>query len=107
MKTICFLLLLFQFEITIAQEPVRKLFDKQTNLPVSFATIKVLNSPKGTIAGEDGNFQLKIEPSDSVLITSVGYYSIILSGKNISTKLYLEPKIKQLSEITIKPQKAL
>jgi CarboxypepD_reg-like domain len=79
--------------------------DSQTNTPVAFATVKVLNKPAGVIASDKGEFDLNIDPADSVLISCVGYASKILTGKNIAAVIYLDKKIKTLKEVAVRERK--
>src|SRR5262245_17488763 len=65
-------ILIISCSLSFAQ-PVRTVTDKQTNAPVPYATIKVLHAPRGIIASDKGEFQLQIDNSDTVLVTSVGY----------------------------------
>jgi len=93
--------LLLKILFASAQVPTKKVVDRQTNTPVAFATIKILDKPSGVIASDKGEFQLNIESTDSVLVSCVGYEQTILSGKNITSVIYLNRRIKTLSEITI------
>jgi hypothetical protein len=71
----------------------RVVFDATTNNPIPFATIKVINKPKGTFANANGEFTLNVETNDTVLITSVGYKPKTIPGKEISSSVYLDPKV--------------
>jgi hypothetical protein len=82
-------------------QPLRKVLDKQTGLPVSYATVKVLHQPRGVIASDKGEFVLSLDRSDSVLFSCVGYEEKILIGGQIDTIIFLFPKIKTLSQVTI------
>jgi hypothetical protein len=97
--------LLLKILFASAQVTTRKVIDRQTNAPVVFATIKILGKPSGVIASDKGEFELNIEPTDSVLVSCVGYEQTILSGKYITSVIYLDRRIKTLSEITISEKK--
>jgi hypothetical protein len=79
----------------------RQVIDKNTVLPVPFATIKLINKKGGVITSEKGEFHLQFNPDDSVLISCVGYYPIILIGKDIRSTISLAPKFKSLANVTI------
>ena len=100
MRTLLLLFLIFFSTITYSQTS-RLVIDKNTLLYVPFATIKVLNKKGGVIASEKGEFQLQFNPDDSVLISCVGYYPIILIGKEIKSTISLAPKFKSLPNVTI------
>lgn len=106
MRFLLILSLLITGKLATSQ-PVRKILDEKTGLPVSYATIKILHSSSGTIATTNGEFELLIEKSDSVLFSSVGYSQIILTGGKIGTIIYLTPKIKLLPEALIGSKKFL
>lgn len=82
-----------------------KVVDRSTNLPVSYATIKILNSALGTIATAEGLFSLQINSGDSVLITCAGYADTILTGKEIGKMIYLTQKVIELKPVIIGHQK--
>lgn len=82
-----------------------KVIDRSTNLPVSYTTIKILNSALGTIATAEGIFALHINPGDSVLFTCAGYGDTILIGKEIGKIVYLNQKIIELKPVVIGTQK--
>lgn len=105
MKLIWSFILLIVVNHAFSQAASRKILDKQTNIPVSYATVKILHVPKGVIASINGEFKLDIDPADSVLFSCVGYQQKILVGKEIGTEIYLVPKIKLIDEITVKTKK--
>lgn len=81
--------------------------DAVTGVPVPFATIKVLHSTKGVIATEEGEFELLADRSDSIIITSVGYEQLLITGDNFGMVTSLQPKIKTLGEVTMRDKKYL
>jgi hypothetical protein len=105
MKFYCLLTsLLFSFLVN-AQTITRKLADHQTGAGVPFATIKILQTEKGTIASASGEFQLDISETDSVLITSVGYDKRIIVGNDIAPVIYMDAKAISLKPVSIKALK--
>jgi hypothetical protein len=81
---------------------VKQVLDRNSLLPVPFATIKVLHQGRGVVASETGEFQLQISPDDSVLISCVGYFSKVIIGKNIGTKILMEPKTNYLPNLILR-----
>ncbi len=56
------------------------LFDETTNAPLSFASISIESSKTGTIANDDGFFQLgTLDQNESILIQYVGYKDKVMS----------------------------
>ncbi len=100
MRAFLLLVLIFFTSITYSQVS-SQIIDKNTLLPVPFATIKVLNKKGGVIASEKGEFQIQLSPDDSILISCIGYYSIMLIGKEIKSTISITPKYKSLVNVTI------
>jgi hypothetical protein len=99
----CFLLLLGQF--AFSQTMKRKIVDEHNNSAVPYATVKVLHKPVGVMAEATGEFELNIEPTDTILITSVGYQKKILSGRDLGLKIYLSPLPKSLDTVVVRRTK--
>lgn len=97
----CLLLLLPNF--CLSQKISGTVVDANNNAPVPFATIKVLHSTRGEITTTKGEFQIFIEPADTILISSVGYQTKILTWKTMSATVYLVPAPKMLEQVTIRP----
>ena len=84
----------------------RTVLDKHSNLPVAYATVKVLQQKKGTITSEQGRFELELNENDSLLVSCVGYQTkIIRAGEE--RIIYLEPKAAILNEVTVTNRKTL
>lgn len=79
----------------------RRILDKETGLPVSYVTIKVLNSKKGVIGTADGEFNLKIERGDSVSFSCAGYNSLIVTGNEIEDKIYMTSNPIELHPVIV------
>lgn len=63
------------------------LFDETTNVPLPYASISLKNTNKGTIANEDGFFQLGfLEPNEQIKIEFVGYRDKIMSPVDFKKK---------------------
>ena len=87
-----------------------KVTDELLN-PMPFAQILVMNSYRGTITNNFGNYSLVVEEEDSVLFSSVGYktrYIVIPEspGSNfMNMNVVLEPDTLVISEAVIYPWK--
>ncbi|MCX8020943.1 MAG: SusC/RagA family TonB-linked outer membrane protein [Chitinophagaceae bacterium] len=80
-------LLLFIFQITIAQDRVitGKVTDAKDGSPVSGASVTVKGSRTGTTTGNDGSFSLRVGSSATTLvISSVGYETQEVSIAGVS-----------------------
>jgi hypothetical protein len=97
----------FFIPVFSSAQHLRKIIDSATGAPISFATVKVLNQPRGVIASENGVFDLHLDPADSILISSVGFQEKIITAKEIKDSILLSPKFKTLAEITVKDKKYL
>jgi hypothetical protein len=109
MKSLFLAFAFFCFASAIAQ-PIRKVVDLQTGSIVPYATVKVLHSPRGVIANEKGEFKLKISEADSVLFSSVGYVTIVVTGKQIRDTVFLLHTMNNLPVVKVenrKPTKVL
>lgn len=49
--------------------------EERTGFPLSFATVQVMGSYRGTIASANGFFSIVVAPNDSLLFSTVGYQS--------------------------------
>jgi hypothetical protein len=114
MRTI-FLLCLFLpgFSTTYGQAgkaPVTKgqVFNFETGLPVDLASISLYPTEQVTVTDERGWFIFKHSSQviDSLSISSIGFVSKTISYNSFiknNQKITLEPRIPQLSEITVSP----
>ena len=85
-----------------------KVTDKNSNEPLAFANIRVLNSSIGTTSNRNGDYELKLRRGNYRLaVTFIGYISDTISinvdknSKNIN--LQLEATKVTLAEIVIRP----
>lgn len=80
-----------------------KIIDKETNEPVSFATV-IFGNGQGLFADDEGKFVFneKIYPGvDSLTISALGYTTIKIASKTLSSIIYLSPEIATLDEIVL------
>lgn len=117
-KTLLFLLLnVFSLGILCGQssQNIRGMvYDKQSNIPIEYATVAVLNSkvPIGVSTDSLGHFKIQNVPIGryDIQVTLIGYNPIIIKEQLLSSskELYLEIAMvensKQLDEIVVTPQ---
>jgi hypothetical protein len=100
-----FLFLFLFLSSARSQERRGIIVDRETGKPVSYATVKVLNTRFGQVASGSGEFSLVISPGDSVLISSVGYRDTILAEKDIKDRIALVPQHRLMPGLTVKKRK--
>jgi len=84
-----------------SQSALRTVADSTNNRPISYATLKVLHKPIGTMANVNGEFELAFERSDTISITCIGYREKILMGRDIGLRIYLSPAPKSLDTVVV------
>jgi hypothetical protein len=89
--------------------PVRiavKLLDLATQKPVPYASARIMNSTKGTMADSNGFFTLVISQKDTLKISSLGYHDLYyvkdpLKQTSYYITLGMRSKIFELSAVEI------
>lgn len=78
------------------------IYNKETHEPLLGVNIRVKSSGQGTTSDINGNFMLRAETSDTLLISYIGYLDqqIILAGRR-TVSIYLEENVELLSETLI------
>lgn len=105
---ILFLLLLSGLAFFVhAQTTKRVLIDSETNIPIPYATVKILHTNKGQFTNRSGVFALSIQLADSVLFSSLGYKDTIILGAAIGEQVLLQPKPIILSTVIVKTKKVV
>ncbi|MGB5930281.1 MAG: carboxypeptidase-like regulatory domain-containing protein [Cyclobacteriaceae bacterium] len=85
------------------------LIDSETNNPIEFANIGVVNKYKGTVSGLDGRFKIKFSQefaSDSLTISHVTYEPVkipITNSKDLV--ILLQPNENKLPEVVVTHRK--
>jgi len=76
------------------------IFDKETNTPIPYATIKY-GEFKGVITNDEGLFKIsdKLQATDSLYITSIGYAQKNIAVAQIKDTLFLAPKEIELASV--------
>ena len=112
-KLLLLLLSFFVFtSIIVAQNPIvfkGKIIDIDTKEPIGFANIWIPNTQIGCISQLDGTFVLDVrKPTDTVMVTAIGYKDFMILGKNIPKDTLLIKMVQaayQLDVLVIKPGK--
>ena len=113
MKKILSSLLCFgSFLFLNAQDVVKGTILDQSNNPIPYVNIGVLNTATGTVSNEGGRFELvvdKVNPGDTIKISAIGFSSRVFQLQNLrkslesSAEITLEAIKYDLAEVTIKP----
>lgn len=108
------MLLMFTYQVKAQSQLTLKgiVLDGETNEPLPFATITIVQAKISVISNESGQFQFHI-PIDTkealVQIYSLGYKTIKLKISEIKPDVVatfrMEPQIQQLQEVVIKEEK--
>ncbi|MFP4846571.1 carboxypeptidase-like regulatory domain-containing protein [Winogradskyella sp. PE311] len=109
------ILMLFFCAFTSAQSQLEllcRVIDKESKIAVSYATIQIVNTTKGTIANIDGDFRIPLKfwkENGKILISSIGFETKLVDLKNLNSKginvLEITPKAEELSQVVIKASK--
>ena len=108
-KSILFFLLIFIVSLSQAQiTKIRgKVIDSATKENLPFVNVSYRNSSIGTITNTDGEFFLETRtPTDSIIISFVGYYSQVYAvHKNKYQEYHVEliQKVQEIKEVVILP----
>lgn len=110
MKNYFVILFLLSFCFVTAQVELKsKILNKETQEPVEFASILILEVLEGTITDTLGFFNLKVDNDErKILVQSLGYLSDTFLVKNIINQsvIYLQPTQYNINEIVVYPQNA-
>lgn len=101
-KPIGFLLLLqFVFLLGNAQQFIKgKVISAENQSPITGATILVKNSGHKAVTDKDGRFEITAGPAETLVISSVGYLGVQLTGSNASlVQLPIDPKL--MNEVVV------
>lgn len=114
MKTLLlFFLITIPYQVLSQTIKIGNIFDSNSNTPVSYATVCIIDTTIGTMADEKGYFELKIPNQlneyTKVMISCLGYQSIILEFDTFKSEstFYLTQKNIELSEITVTYKKCV
>ncbi len=97
---------LFLLTYSFCQVQEYKVINKESGIGIPYATIRNLTKKEGIIATDSGIFRLAINPTDSVLISSVGFVPLKIIGSQIATIIELKPKFILLKPVTVANKKS-
>lgn len=106
MKKIAFLFALIVSTFCFSQSYIEGyIYDKETNEPLPYATIKFLNNNNYyTITNEDGKFEIKSDfPADSLEVRFLGFKTkkVQISFFKKNVKLFLSPNSFELNQVVV------
>lgn len=98
-----FSLLLFVAGSSPAQTLKGVIIDSETNKPVPFVNIGVLDKNIGTVSDIKGKFSLTLKESETVRFSSIGYepFAKSFSTDALNLSIKLKPSTTMLSEVVI------
>lgn len=92
--------------LVLGQEITGTVFDNQTKESLPFATVAIKGISQGTIANQQGNFNLRVPSSidNPILIVSfLGYHTKEVSVSDNALQIGLETSILELKELIVNP----
>lgn len=101
------ILIFFIIQFSSAQYVIMgKVFDAETNLPISGVSVLIKNSSSGTITDSDGNFVIESqEEIDQLYISHLGYKSTTIKVSGDRLEVALTPETTELDEVVISATK--
>ncbi len=81
--------------------------DSESGEPIPFATISIVNSDRGTVTNESGEFKIYLHPTDSLIkVSAIGFNSRVLRvppqpDEIVILDITLEPSTVQLQGIEV------
>ncbi len=100
------LLFLTVCQIVIAQEIRFKgnVIDAKDNVPLPFVNVRIKGQTAGTLTDMEGRFSLRLKsPSDTLIVSMVGYETVQLKPKGANITIKLNQKANDLAEVRIRP----
>lgn len=96
--TIC---LLLAHAVSFGQVVLRNIVvDGESRRGLPFVSVAVKNTQWGTVTDENGRFTVTVRDVDSLLITSVGYETLLIAVSSAADTIRMQQKVVSLSEIT-------
>ncbi|MGS2741000.1 TonB-dependent siderophore receptor [Sinomicrobium sp. M5D2P17] len=94
--TIAFLIF---FNSSWAQTITGKITDMETNIPIFGASVTLVDTDRGTVTDEDGNFSL--EGEGTILISYIGYKSYRIKAGGNFLNIQLSPEVTALQTVEV------
>ncbi|TKS56136.1 carboxypeptidase-like regulatory domain-containing protein [Mesohalobacter halotolerans] len=87
--------------INISGQNITYIYDKETNLPISYASISYNDG--GFYTNSNGSFNTNLIPdkTDTIKISILGYKNLSIHRYEIPDTIFLQPKVNKLNEVTI------
>ena len=104
-KKIIFIFLItgfLYFPSLIAQVRMIVIADSTSKLPLPYATVKIINRNSGYFADRNAALNILALENDSLLLTYVGYETLVLPLRQIIDTVFLKRKTYDLSEVVIR-----
>jgi hypothetical protein len=99
-------LLLILLSTNLSGQISGTIIDNSTGLPIQYANVFIQGKPIGTTTDLNGNFEIKSNTSDEIIIVSaIGYDSQQIKVDSEASIIKLVPRIYELSGIIVKPRK--
>jgi hypothetical protein len=102
---ILFFLSNFSFSVGQTLKIIGIVYKANTKEGLPYCSFAIKGSSRGTISDYSGNFSFIANPNDTVIISSVGFKTKILSVRNFEEIVYLEESITELEGVTISSRK--
>jgi CarboxypepD_reg-like domain len=100
-KFIFLLLILIPYSLLGQKRINGKIVDSKSGEPVSYASIGVVGTAKGTSANLEGSFSILVSDSETLKVTCVGYESIILKNLTPGLEIRLKQSTTQLAQVIV------
>lgn len=101
------LLMSFLSGVTYGQQTLHgKVIDAESQDPIPYVNIGIINKGVGTVSNLNGNFSLSItNPTETLTFSSIGYSTsaYVISEVAPQKVIELKPKVEMLEEVVIRP----
>ncbi|MBV6643805.1 MAG: TonB-dependent receptor [Cyclobacteriaceae bacterium] len=93
----------------LAQETIQGKVQQENGMGVAYATVAILNTNRGAVTDEDGNFSLNLSPGIHQLsVRAIGFATVVRSIDSDEidlVEIVLEPKSQRLGQVIVTAQK--
>lgn len=103
---IAFLMAIVSFNST-AREIFGHVQDEKNNEPIPFSNVWIKGTYTGTMTDINGYFELLMDDTDTLCVSSVGYQRVEIPAKQITDIpliIYLVEQVQEIGEVTVKPE---
>ncbi len=81
------------------------ILSQKDSTPIGFVHIVNLTSKHGVVSDYNGHFEFEVAEYDTLRFSEIGFESLKICAKNVSSKIYLAPKNYDLDVFTVLPYK--